>query len=125
MIKLYDLDKAPVRGMTTVKDYHIQSDLETGDQTLYFSVPANQSEDILLEMYLRTPEQEYVIKEINDDNTSGMRDIVAKLNLEDLTGKAWSRFDSTEQPLPVWPWHWREPAGQWERVKLPKSVPSV
>lgn len=101
MIKLYDLDKAPVRGMTTVKDYHIQSDLETGDQTLYFSVPANQSEDILLEMYLRTEKQEYVIKEINDDNTSGMRDIVAKLNLEDLTGKAWSRFDSTEQPLPA------------------------
>ena len=99
MIKLYDLEKAPVRGITTVKDYHIQSDLETGDQTLYFSVPANRSEDILLEMYLRTPEQEYVIKEINDDNTSGMRDIVAKLNLEDLTGKAWGRFDSTEQTL--------------------------
>ena len=99
MIKLYDLNKAPVRGITTVKDYHIQSDLETGDQTLYFSIPANVSEDIMLEMYLRTEKQEYVIKEVNDDNTSGMRDIVAKLNLEDLTGKAWDRFDSTEQPL--------------------------
>lgn len=99
MIKLYDLNKAPVRGITTVKDYHMQSDLETGDQTLYFSIPANVSEDIMLEMYLRTEKQEYVIKEVNDDNTSGMRDIVAKLNLEDLTGKAWDRFDSTEQPL--------------------------
>ncbi len=99
MIKLYDLDKAPVRGITVVKDYHIQSDLETGDQALYFSIPANMSEDIMLEMYLRTEKQEYVIKEINDDNTSGTRDIVAKLNLEDLTGKAWGRFDSTEQTL--------------------------
>lgn len=101
MIKLYGLDHAPMRGLKNYKDYHIESTLSSGDKVLYVSVPVNEGKDIRTEMYLHTPDQEYVIKEIIDATHDGYRDIVAKLNLEDLTGKSFDRFDSTEQTLPA------------------------
>ena len=101
MIKLYGLDHAPIRGLKNYKDYHIESTLSSGDKVLYVSVPINEGKDIRTEMYLHTPDQEYVIKEIIDATHDGYRDIVAKLNLEDLAGKSFDRFDSTEQTLPA------------------------
>ena len=99
MVKLYDLNKALLRGINHYKDYHIESTLSDGDKVLYLSIPAEECVDILPEMYLANPEQEYVIKEINDSARDGYRDVVARLNLEDLDGKAFARFESTEQTV--------------------------
>ena len=99
MIKLYDQHKEPIRGIMQRKDYNIKSELKTGDQTLFCTIPTKEANDLKLEMYLRTKDQEYIIKEINDDIDTGQREVIAKLNLEDLTGKAIARFDATDQTL--------------------------
>lgn len=99
MIKLYGLHKEPIRGIMQRKDYHIKSELKTGDQTLFCTIPAKEANELKMEMYLRTKDQEYIIKEINDDIDTGQREVIAKLNLEDLTGKAIARFDATDQTL--------------------------
>lgn len=99
MLQLFNKDKLKLAGLVNYKDLVIESILESGDKTLSFSYPKTSKYyfDIEEEGYIRTKENEYVIKEKNvqDDYT----DFKCNLNLEDLEGKPWERFDSTEQPI--------------------------
>ncbi|WP_195954756.1 phage tail protein, partial [Clostridium tertium] len=97
MLQLYDKNKNKIKGLTKYKDYCIESVLKTGDKTLSFLYPSKFIDGIVEEGYIRNKADEFVIKEMADrgDWTS----IKAQMNVEDLEGKAWEHFNTTEQTI--------------------------
>ncbi|WP_180270974.1 phage tail protein, partial [Clostridium tertium] len=97
MLQLYDKNKNKIKGLTKYKDYCIESVLKTGDKTLSFLYPSKFIDGIVEEGYIRNKTDEFVIKEMADrgDWTS----IKAQMNVEDLEGKAWEHFNTTEQTI--------------------------
>lgn len=97
MLQLYDKNKNKLKGLTKYKDYCIESVLKTGDKTLSFLYPSKFIDGIVEEGYIRNKADEFVIKEMADrgDWTS----IKAQMNVEDLEGKAWEHFNTTEQTI--------------------------
>lgn len=97
MLQLYDKNKNKLKGLTKYKDYCIESVLKTGDKTLSFLYPSKFIDGIVEEGYIRNKTDEFVIKEMVDrgDWTS----IKAQMNVEDLEGKAWEHFNTTEQTI--------------------------
>ncbi|WP_346928334.1 phage tail spike protein [Clostridium sp.] len=97
MLQLYDLDKVKISNLTLYKDLKIQSVLSTGDKTLSFLYPSKSSDEIKEEGYIRTKTHEFVIKEISTNGD--WKSIQAVLNVEDLEGKTWEHFDTSDQTI--------------------------
>jgi len=97
MLQLYDLNKVKISNLTLYKDLKIQSVLSTGDKTLSFSYPSRSSDEIKEEGYIRTKTHEFVIKEISTNGD--WKSIQAVLNVEDLEGKTWEHFDTSDQTI--------------------------
>ena len=99
MLQLLDLNKNKIAGLTEYKDLCIESVLKTGDKTLSFLYCKNSKHyfDIVEEAYIRTKEAEFVIKEKNIQND--YTTFICKLNVEELEGKIFDRFESKEQTI--------------------------
>ena len=97
MLQLYNKSKQHVGLLSQASDICIESDLKSGDKSLSFFIPKNFSENIENEGYIRTKKDEFVIKEINS-TTNGFN-VYCSLNLEDLEGKSWDRFESVEATI--------------------------
>lgn len=97
MLHLYNLEHVKIKGIRAYKDYCIESVLSTGDKTLSFLYPSHLAKDIIEECYIRTKTAEFVVKEVSDQGQ--YKSIKATLNVEDLEGKEWEQFDSTEQTI--------------------------
>ncbi|ELC8455768.1 phage tail protein [Clostridium perfringens] len=99
MLQLLDLNKNKIAGLTEYKDLCIESVLKTGDKTLSFLYCKNSKHyfDIVEEAYIRTKENEFVVKEKNvqKDYTT----FICKLNVEELEGHIFDRFESKEQTI--------------------------
>ncbi|MEG0667847.1 MAG: phage tail spike protein [Clostridium sp.] len=80
--------------MKRYKDLCIESVLSTGDKSLSFLYPARLGEDIKVEGYIATKTDEFVIKELQD--LGEYKSIKAMLNLEDLEGKTFEKFETVE-----------------------------
>lgn len=98
MIILFDMNHNKLSPLTSYKEYFIEREL-TGNETLSFLYPLSMANinEIKEECYLQTPEQEYVIKEVNDSGE--WISIVAKVNLEDLKGKTIDRHETVNTTL--------------------------
>lgn len=94
MLKLFDKEHNAIGHITRYKDCRIESDVSTGDKTLYFTYLAKDP-SLENEMYVQTEDDEYVIKEAPADS-SAFPQIVAVLNLEGLQAKAWQTFSVTD-----------------------------
>lgn len=71
--------------------------MSTGDKTLSFVYPIELSKEIKEEGYIRNKTDEFVIKEIS---TQGKwKSIKAKLNVDDLEGKVFESFDTTNETI--------------------------
>lgn len=99
MLQLLNENKEKVEGLTAYKEYCIESTLSTGDKVLSFIYPQNISQNIFFERYIRNKTDEYVIKEIEDNYQGNYKKVVCYLNLEELEGKEWERFESVEQTI--------------------------
>jgi phage minor structural protein len=97
MLQLYGLNKVKISNLTLYKDLKIQSVLNTGDKTLSFLYPSRSSDEIKEEGYIRTKTHEFVIKEISTNGD--WKSIQAVLNVEDLEGKTWEHFDTSNQTI--------------------------
>lgn len=97
MLQLYDKNKNKIKGLTKYKDFCIESVLKTGDKTLSFLYPSKFIDGIVEEGYIRNKTDEFVIKEIGDSGE--WTSIKAQMNVEDLEGKAWEHFNTTEQTI--------------------------
>ena len=86
-----------MHGLKQYKDYCIESELSTGDKTLSFLYPLNLAKEIKEEGYIRNKTDEFVIKGVS---TQGKwKSIKAKLNVEDLEGKVFESFDTTNETI--------------------------
>lgn len=94
MLKIFDKNHNAIGHIVKYKDCKIESELSTGDKTLYFTYMAKHH-NLENEMYVRTKEDEYVIKEV-PGTTGSFPQIVAVLNLEDLQKDMWQTFSVTD-----------------------------
>ena len=86
-----------MHGLKQYKDYCIESELSTGDKTLSFLYPLNLAKEIKEEGYIRNKTDEFVIKEVSAQGK--WKAIKAKLNVEDLEGKVFEAFDTTNETI--------------------------
>ncbi|MBO3389681.1 phage tail spike protein [Clostridium perfringens] len=98
-IKLLGQNKKIIALLQNLKDLSIESILESGDKTLSFSYAKEDKfyENIIEENYIRTKEDEFVIKsrDIGVDYTR----FDCVLNLEELEANIFDRFESVEQTI--------------------------
>ncbi|WP_283672311.1 phage tail spike protein [Clostridium perfringens] len=99
MIELRDKDKNRVAGLVDYENLCIESVLESGDKTLSFYYPkkCKYYDEIVEEAYIRTKKDEFVVKarELDDEYTK----FECSLNLEELEGNIFDRFESVEQTI--------------------------
>ncbi len=80
------------------QDLVIESVLKYDDKTLSFSIPIDAMPDELMhENFIRTQQDEFVIKEINTD--SDLVSVKAKLNIDELEGTFFENFYTSEQTI--------------------------
>ena len=99
MIELRDKDKNRIAGLVDYENLCIESVLESGDKTLSFYYPKKGKyyDEIVEEAYIRTKKDEFVVKarELDEDYTK----FECSLNLEELEGNIFDRFESVEQTI--------------------------
>lgn len=96
MLKLYDENHNAIGQIWRYDNLKIESELDTGDQTLSFTLLDNP-DTVREEYYIRTKDAEYVVKQ-RKVSTDGSAECTAVLNLEELEGIPWQKFsvkDST------------------------------
>lgn len=97
MLQLYDLNHNKLAGLTNYKEYKIESGINTEDTLSFLFANSDDKYNLLQEeCYIRTKDNEYIIKEINynDDNWT---EYVCKINIEGLKGTVLDRFETVEQ----------------------------
>lgn len=96
MLILYDVNHNKIAALKNVKEPKREREL-SGDEVLSFLYPILDPKYTLIkeECYVRTKDNEYVIKEINEDDD--WTEFVAKVNVETLKGKEVDHFETVEQ----------------------------
>lgn len=96
MLILYDVNHNKIALLQNVKDPKRERTLD-GDEVLSFLYPISDTKYSLIqeECYVRTKDNEYVIKEVNEGEDWG--EFVAKINVEALKGKDIEHFEAVEQ----------------------------
>ena len=97
MLKIYDKDHNAIGYIVKYKDCKIESEVSTGDKTISFIYLAKHHA-LENEMYIRTKDDEYVIKEV-PAQTGSFPQIVAVLNLEELQRDMWQTFSVTDTTI--------------------------
>lgn len=99
MLRILDKNKVPVKGLRVYSDLCIESVLDLDDKTLSFSAPLRNVRGIIVpECYIETKEDRFVVKEVTR-STGGKAKVTATLDMEDLEGKSFRSFKSTEQTI--------------------------
>lgn len=96
-LKVYDIDHNNLGLIEEPIDLKVETSLETGTQTLSFSLPLNKHniEIINEEGYIETSDYNYIIKEVEMKNKT-IFTIYCKPNIEELTGTVLSVFDAID-----------------------------
>lgn len=97
MLLLYDKSHVKIAGLTSYRDLKLEQEINT-DDTLYFFMPSSDTNTAFMveECYIQTPENEYVIKEVNN-NEEDWVEFVCKINLEVLKGSDIAHFETVTQ----------------------------
>lgn len=99
MLKILDKNKVPLKGLRVYKDLCIESVLELDDKTLSFSAPLRNVRGIIVpEGYIEIKDDRFVVKEVTR-STDGTVKVTATLDMEDLEGKSFRSFKTTEQTI--------------------------
>lgn len=98
IFKVYDTNHVYIGKIENVIDPKVEISLETGTQSLSFSLPLTTEyiEMISEEGYIETPDYNYVIKEI-EMNDKTIFSVYCKPNIEELTGTIIPVFDIVDQ----------------------------
>ncbi|MBO3420201.1 phage tail spike protein [Clostridium perfringens] len=101
MLQLYNKNKKKIAALTECENLCIESILESGDKTLsfYYSIFNKFYDEIEEETYIRTKTDEYVVKAKGGDSNENKTLFTCKLNIEELEGTTFDRFESVEQNL--------------------------
>lgn len=100
MIKLLNSSKQALHLLTKVKDYYIESELQTADKIIHFSIVSNDEllADLIQENYLRTADDMFVIKEINAKE-KGYIEVFGKLDTDALKANVVGVYESIERDI--------------------------
>lgn len=100
MLKIFGTDKKFIKAVFDYKELCIESSLETGLKNLSFKVPLTPDNIALYreEMYIKTADYEYIIKEINKEDNSFYR-IYCIANIENITGNIIPNYDGHEMTV--------------------------
>ena len=94
MLQLYDIKHNKIELLTQCKDAYVENEISDGllDKNLSFSYPLTdyKSQLIVFDGFIRTKDDEFVIKEISFSDNS--KEIKCKLNVEELEEKKHSSF---------------------------------
>lgn len=97
MLQLYNINHNKIKGLVNYKDFKVQREINKID-ILSFLYPISDSihDSILEECYIRTKDNEYTVKEINNSDEN-YDEYVCKVNIEDISGKDISHYETVEQ----------------------------
>lgn len=98
MLKIYDQNHVQLGTLTKYKDPKVESELSTADRSLSFVVMDPDEIRLKNEYYVRTREDEFVIKKISHKSWSNM-EVSCLLNLEELQGMPFRSFSVTDEYL--------------------------
>ena len=92
MLQLYNVNHSKIDGLTYCKDIKREREL-SGFETLSFSYPQADAKCKLIqnEGFVRTKDNEYVIKEVNPK--TDWTEVVCRVNTDDLYGKEFESFN--------------------------------
>ena len=100
LLKFYSRNKAFKGVLERVKDLAIEETLEINDKTMSFECQYSDIKALAEnEGYIETPDDIFVIKEIDRNSTNATATIHAQLNLEELEGKAIKKFETVAQTI--------------------------
>lgn len=101
MIQLFDKNKRKIAGLIEYENLCIESILESGDKTLsfYYSTFSKFHDQIEEETYIRTKTDEFVVKAKGGNSKDNKTLFTCKLNVEELEGTIFDRFESVEQKI--------------------------
>ena len=94
LIQIYNKGHVKTNAYNTTD---LKETIELADKDIYFTMPLSCIGVAENEGYIRTKQDEYVIKTVKPNKTSIT--IEAVLNLENLQGKPWENFSSVEQTI--------------------------
>ena len=101
MLHLYNINHIKINGLVKYKELKLEREINQLD-TFSFLYPITDPihSSILEECYIRTKDNEYVVKEVNfsDENFD---EYVCKVNIEDISGKDVSHFETVGQDCSV------------------------
>lgn len=101
MIQLFDKNKRKIAGLIEYENLCIESILESGDKTLSFSYSTFSKfhDEIEEETYIRTKNDEYVVKAKLANSKDNKTTFTCKLNIEELEGNIFDRFETVEKNI--------------------------
>lgn len=97
MLQIYSLSHIKIDGLTNYKELKLEREINIDDTLSFlFSVSDAKYGLILEECYIRTKDNEYIVKEVNykDDDWT---EYICKINIEGIKGKDVSHFETIEQ----------------------------
>lgn len=96
MLRLYDQDHNQVNPLINIEGLTLSQEV-SGEDSISFTVPATT--EIEEEWYIRTQDNEYIVKEISYSIPNDTKEIVAKINVEDLKNTPVKYFETLEKTL--------------------------
>ncbi|WP_026883065.1 phage tail spike protein [Clostridium akagii] len=93
MLIFYDKNHNKIAGLTNYREYNVEREFNSED-TLSFQYPSNDVYQDLIqeECYIRTRENEYIVKEVNYNDDDWV-DYVCKINIENIKGQNVDHFE--------------------------------
>lgn len=96
MLRLYDGNHVQLQPLTQYKDLYLKQTV-SGEDELSFTLPAQTA--IEEEWYVRTTDNEYVVKEISKSSSNDEVKVIATINVEDLKGTPIKFFETVEKTI--------------------------
>lgn len=96
MLRVYDTSHNAIQPLVNYQGLCISEEVN-GETQISFSMPRTELDRIKEEYYIRTPDNEFIIKEISIDTSNDMVNVVAVINVEELKGTPIKNFESVEK----------------------------
>lgn len=96
MLRVYDTSHNAIQPLVNYQGLCISEEVN-GETQISFSMPRTELDRIREEYYIRTPDNEFIIKEISINTSNDMVNVVAVINVEELKGTPIKNFESVEK----------------------------
>lgn len=96
MLRVYDTSHNAIQPLVNYQGLCISEEVN-GETQISFSMPRTELDRIREEYYIRTPDNEFIIKEISINTSNDMVNVVAVINVEELKGTPIKNFESVKK----------------------------